>query len=372
MKVIHLLPSMESGGVEQVVLELGKGFAARGIENIVISDSGRLVPQLISDGSRHIELSIGKKRLSTLFKIAKLRHILEEEKPDVLHLHSRVPAWVGWFAWNSMPEHQRPVLVSTVHGFYSTNAYSSIMACGQRVVAVSNCIKDYILENYDRCAPENIRVIPNAINPETHYPGYTPRPEWTRGWELEYPELKGKFTLCLPGRITRVKGFMDMVPILSELIEQGIPAHAVMVGEAKKGKEAYKQEVIDAIERVGLTDHVTWVGHRSDLRDVQASCSVTLSLTLKPESFGKTTLEALAIGRPVAGYAHGGVEEQLEVFLPEGLVPVGDTQAMAQLLANWYHNPVAPKGEVASPYRLDDMIESHLAMYQELLDERKA
>ena len=46
MKIVHLVPSMESGGVEQVVMELGSGLSSRGVENIVVSGGGRLVPRL--------------------------------------------------------------------------------------------------------------------------------------------------------------------------------------------------------------------------------------------------------------------------------------------------------------------------------------
>lgn len=61
MKIVHLVPSMESGGVEQVVMELGSGLSSRGVENIVVSGGGRLVPRLEKEGSRHILMPIGKK-----------------------------------------------------------------------------------------------------------------------------------------------------------------------------------------------------------------------------------------------------------------------------------------------------------------------
>ncbi len=366
MKVIHLLPSMESGGVEQVVLELGKGFSQRGIDNVVISAGGRLVSQLKEEGSCHIRMDIGKKSISSLLKIGRLRRLIIEEKPDILHLHSRMPAWVGYLAWKGIPEESRPGLVTSVHGFYSVNAYSAIMTKGERIIAVSQCIRDYITEKYPRSQAVNIRVIPNAITPETHYSGYTPSQVWRETWFRSFPELNGKFTLCLPGRITRVKGHLDMIPIMRSLLDQGIPAHAVIVGEAKRGKTEYMKEVLKAYDNAGLTPHTTWAGHRRDLRDVQATCSVTLSLTSMPESFGKTTLEALAIGKPVAGYAHGGVREQLEVFFPQGLVPVGDTLAMAELLAGWYKTPITPPTDIPSPYRMDDMIQTHLDVYKEL------
>lgn len=366
MKIVHLVPSMESGGVEQVVMELGSGLSGRGVENIVVSGGGRLVSQLEKEGSRHILMPIGKKSLSTLFRIGALRALLQAVRPDILHLHSRVPAWAGYLAWKKLPPEDRPGLVTSVHGFYSVNRYSAIMSRGERVIAVSNCIRDYILAHYSSTPAGHIRIIPNSISPDRHYPDYSPSREWLTGWRMSYPELKGKFTLCLPGRITRLKGQLDLIPIVRTLLEQGIPAHAVIVGETKKGKEDYKNEILREIERAGVSHAFTWTGHRQDLRDIISACSVTLSLTKSPEAFGKSTLEALALGRPVAGYAHGGVKEQLDAFLPEGNIGVGDASAMARLLARWYDQPPPLPRQIPSPYKMEDMIQSHLDVYHEL------
>ena len=95
--------------------------------------------------------------------------------------------------------------------------------------------------------------------------------------------------------------------------------------------------------------------------------NVVLSLSLQPESFGKTTLEALALGKPVAGFDHGGVSEQLEEYLPEGRVPTGDAEAMADLLARWYAAPPRLVKPVGSPYLRQDMIPAHLNLYRSLL-----
>ena len=136
--------------------------------------------------------------------------------------------------------------------------------------------------------------------------------------------------------------------------------------EAKKVKEEYKNEVLRAIERSGVSQSFTWTGHRQDLREILSTCSVTLSLTKSPEAFGKSTLEALALGKPVAGYAHGGVKEQLDAFLPEGNVAVGNTAAMADLLARWHAQPPPLPRQIPSPYNMQDMIQAHLDVYQEL------
>lgn len=365
---MHLLPSLASGGVEQVVLELCEGLTEQGIECIVVSAGGQMVSSIEATGARHITRPIGKKSILTLFQVGKLSRLLREEKPDILHLHSRVPAWVGHLAVKKLPKHLRPRVVSTFHGFHSVNFYSGIMARGHRIIAVSRCMKEHILQNYPRTPEDSIIVIPNSVDVTQNFPEYRPCKEWYDAWKAAYPELSGKFTICLPGRITRIKGAMHLPAIIKGLKEQGIPAHAVIVGETKKGKEAIREEICREFETQGLSADVTWTGHRRDLRDVLCACDVTVSLTLQPESFGKTTLEALALGRPVAGYEHGGVGEQLDVFLPEGKVPTGNTQAMTELLSKWYMERPVPHLPVPAPYRREDMIGDHIKLYRELLD----
>lgn len=366
MKVMHLLPSLSSGGVEQVVLELCQGLCERGVENIVVSAGGAMVEAVEAAGARHICRPIGKKSLSTLLQIGRMARLLKTEQPDVLHLHSRVPAWVGHLAVKRLSRSKRPVVISSFHGFHSVNFYSGIMAKGNCVIAVSDCMKEHILQNYPRTPEASIVVIPNSVDQTQNYPGYQPSAAWYAEWQKDYPELKGKYTLCLPGRITRLKGAMHLPELLQKLHARGIPAHAVIVGETKKGKEAFKEEVREALRAAGMEQHATWTGHRRDLRDVLCACDVTLSLTLQPESFGKTTLEALALGRPVAGYEHGGVGEQLSILLPEGKVPTGDISAMAGLLAQWYEKAPVP-APVTAPYRRQDMIDAHISAYNRQL-----
>ena len=365
MKVLYLLPALSSGGVEQVVLELCQGLSARGVECVVCSAGGSMVSEIEAAGARHIRLPIEKKSLRLVLQVRALAKLMRREKPDILHVHSRIPAWVAHFALKLMP--QRPALVSTFHGFHSVNAYSSIMTHGDAVVTVSRCMREHILTHYKKVQPEHICVIPNSVDIERNYPGFTPSAEWMQRWQQERPELQGAFTLCLPGRISRIKGCAHLIPILTGLRAKGIPAHAVVVGETKRSKVKVRRELEKAFELAGLTPHVSWLGHRKDLREVLSACDVTLSLTLQPESFGKTTLEALALGRPVAGYEHGGVGEQLDQFLPDGKIPVGDTRAMVERLAEWYHTPPKLAKPVGSPYRRQDMIDAHLALYQTLL-----
>ena len=100
-KVVQLLPSLESGGVERGVLELNRHLVSLGHESVVISGGGRLVSQLEADGGRHVTLAVGKKRLSSLPLLWTLRQWFRDERPDIVNVRSRLPAWLAWMAWRA-------------------------------------------------------------------------------------------------------------------------------------------------------------------------------------------------------------------------------------------------------------------------------
>ena len=362
MKICQVLPELDAGGVERGTLEVGKFLVENGHESIVISNGGRLVEQLEAEGSRHLSLPVHRKRLGSLRLVKPLRRFLEEEKPDVLHLRSRMPAWLGWLAWRKLDPSNRPKLVTTVHGFYSVNAYSAIMTKGERVICVSDSVKDYVLKNYPKVSEDRITVIHRGVDPAQFPYGHQPTSEWLSEWQQRYPVPKDQFVVTLPGRVTRWKGQLDFVKVIAGIKARGIPVHGLIVGDPHSKKMDFFEEVKRAISDAGLDDQITLVGHRSDLREVMAISDVVVSCSTDPEAFGRVTLEALSLGRPVAGYAHGGVAQQLEVLLPAGKIPLGQVNTMIDLLCKWHENPELPRRDEA--FTLETMLTKVLGVYQ--------
>lgn len=169
MKVLQILPELHAGGVERGTLELARALVAAGHSSLVVSNGGRLVAELEAQGSRHIRMPVHRKSPLSLLQVLALRRLLRRERPDVLHVRSRVPAWIALFAWRSLPPARRPRLVTTMHGFHSVSPYSEVMARGELVIAVSTSIRAHLLQHYPAVVtPERIRVIPRGIDPD-HY-----------------------------------------------------------------------------------------------------------------------------------------------------------------------------------------------------------
>ena len=368
MKVMQLLPELNSGGVERGTLEIARALVTAGHESLVVSNGGRLVAQLEAEGSTHLTLAIHKKAISSLWQIRPLRQLIEQHQPDIVHVRSRVPAWLTHFALKGIPAHQRPHLISTVHGFYSINRYSQIMTQAEKVIAVSDSVVQYITDNYKNCPPQDIVRIYRGIDPTAFPHGYQPSAQWLQKTLQDFPELENKFLLCLPGRITRLKGHETLIQLLQHLKAQYPQLHAVVVGGADPKKAAYLKELETTVATAGLTDHITFVGHRSDIREWLAFSDVVLSLSNQAETFGRTVLEALSVGTPVIGWNRGGVAEILSELYPQGLIAVDDVAALQQVVEQHIQQP--QQVAAVERFSLDDMCHETLALYAEIVKEK--
>lgn len=367
MKVIQLLPALNSGGVERGTLDLGRALARAGHESIVISSGGRMVEQLVLEGSRHIEMPVHKKSLWSLRQVRPLRRLLEELRPDIVHVRSRVPAWLTYLAWRKMDPQTRPRLVSTAHGLYSINRYSAVMAQSERVIAISQCVKDYLLENYGKYLKAEPQIIYRGVDTSEFSP-QEPLPEgWLDGISAEFPDLADKKWLLLPGRLTRWKGQEDFIHLIAELAKTRDDVHGVVLGGAEKNKQHYEEELKALAEQLGVTHRISFVGRRSDIRHWYKQSSIVYNLSKRPEPFGRTVIEAAAIGTPIIGYDIGGPAESLRACFPAGLVENGNVQQLKEtslaLLNTDAHSVLAPE------FTLDTLVERTLELYQQLLDQ---
>jgi glycosyltransferase involved in cell wall biosynthesis len=366
MKIMQLLPELNSGGVERGTLEIARALVAAGHQSVVVSNGGRMVAQLQAEGSTHLTLPIHRKALASLWQIRPLRHLIEQQQPDILHVRSRIPAWLTHFALRGIPAAKRPKLVSTVHGFYSVNRYSQIMTRADRVIAVSDSVVAYIRQHYPACPTERITRIYRGIDPQEFPHGYQPSAAWWQQVYADFPQLEHKQWLTLAGRITRLKGHDSLLKLMQQLTPAHPNLHAVIVGGADPKKQAYLDELQQQVQTLGLQDRVTFVGHRTDIREWLAASTLSLSLSSQAETFGRTTLESLSVGTPVIGWDRGGVAEILREIYPQGLVSVDDEAALIQRVDMFLQHPdqIAP----VKQFLLSQMTDQTLQVYGELAD----
>ena len=295
LTVLQVLPDLNSGGVERGTLEVAKALVEKKHRSLVMSSGGRLVAQLEKEGSEHFQWMIGKKSLKTFLLIPKLRRFFIEQKIDVVHVRSRLPAWMVYLAWRGMDKATRPKFVTTVHGFNSVSWYSAIMTKGEKVIAVSESVKTFILQKYPEVDKAKIKVIHRGINREEYPFGFQPDQQWLDDWYKQYPQLKNKKVITLPGRVTRLKGHKDFIEVISKLIVSDASVIGVIAGGVDPKKADYFDELKQVIIERGLADYILFTGHRSDLREILAVSKGSKPVRLEMKSIGDKPIIASAI-----------------------------------------------------------------------------
>ena len=370
LTVLQVLPALESGGVERSTIEMSDALVRAGHRAVVASAGGRLLPALQATGAVHVDLPLGRKSLATLALVRPLRRLCAEHGVDIVHARSRLPAWIAWRALQGMPAARRPRLVTTVHGLNSASRYSAVMTRGERVICVSDTVRAYVLHAYPGTDPARLRVIPRGIDPTAFPPAPSPDPVARARAAAADPRLGGDGPLLLlPGRGTRLKGHADALALLAALRADGSDARLWMPGARDPLRAAYVAELEASAAALGIADAVVIAPPTAAIADAYAACDLVLQLSRKPEAFGRTVVEALAVGRPVLGWDHGGVGELLRELQPDGAVPAFDAAALqaraGRLLAQAPRLP-ATMPAIPAIYVLRTMQDATLSVYDEL------
>lgn len=364
--MVQLLPALDSGGVERSAIEIARALVQAGHRAIVVSAGGRLLPLLRETGAEHVELDIGRKSLLALRHVRSLRKLFQRERPDIVHARSRLPAWLGLWALRRMPG-RRPHWVTTVHGLNSPGRYSRIMASGERVICVSATVRAYLLEHYRDLDPSRLAVVPRGIDPAVFAPDPRAAEDVRAALAAEVPALGGPGPLLLmPGRGTRIKGHADGIQLLARLHATGCPARLWLLGADTPGREAYLAQLRDQALAAGVAEALVITPPRTDIRSAYAAADLVLQLSRKPEAFGRTVLEALAMSRPVLGWDHGGVGEVLGTLYPAGRVALGDMSALEAGARALIAAPPATPATI--PFTLNAMQDATLSLYDQLID----
>lgn len=370
--VVQMLPELESGGVEVGTLELGAYLAGQGHRSIVISGGGRMVPQLEKEGSRHVKWQhIGEKCPRCLKYIFPLRKLMLQEHVDILHLRSRLPAWIGYMAWKTLPKKRRSRLVTTFHGFYSINAYSAIMTWGEKVIAISDVIANHIKTEY-KIPDDRVEIIREGINEKLFSPdavSQTRVEKLKHKWGLDRTVAP---VIMLPGRITRLKGHDIFLKALKKI--ENVKWVAVCVGDWDE-KSSYFGELKALTKRLGLDKKVMFTGNCSDMPAALLLSDIVVTASKKPESFGRIAVEAQAMNKPVIATAHGGSLETVRHNKTGWLVKPDDPDSLAEametsLTKNNLRELYGSNGRewVCNNFTLNKMCEETLKIYLLLLN----
>jgi glycosyltransferase involved in cell wall biosynthesis len=381
--ILQVVPRLDTGGSEQATVEIAEALTRAGAKALVATAGGRMATAVTQAGGEVVTLPVASKNpLTMLANARRLERLIVERQVALVHARSRAPAWSAYLAARRTG---RP-FVTTYHGAYGTlgplkAAYNSVMVRGDRVIANSRYTAKLIAARH-RLKQERIRVIYRGIDEAAFDPLVVPpgpvaklRERWGVSSEIKI--------VLQAARLTGLKGHRQTIEAAAALAREGALDGAVVIfaGDAPD-KEAYRQELVALIARHGLQDKVRLVGHCHDMPAAFLAAHVAIVPSLVPETFGRTSIEAQAMGCPVILSDIGALPET--IISPDQdaarftgwLVPPGDATALATRIRAALALSASERTSIggrasaraAAEFALSQMQMKTLAVYDELLD----
>ena len=371
MKVMRLLSSLKHDESERGIFHLGRALVKRGHTSIIVSSADKeheLVKRLERDGNIYHQLSLEKKSWMALRQIWPLRQLIEKYQPDIIHLHSRTPAWILHWALKGAKLKHKPKLVSTMYGFYPLNNYSRALLNVDCTITVSDSVSEYLLQGIKEVKkpPRSIIRIYRGVDTRNFPYRYNPSVYWIHRTFAEYPELEHKKWLLFPTVIGQEYGQEWLIDILGNLSEDFPNLHIIIMDEDSR-RDVVHEEFMQRVNALELRDKLTFIGtKRNDMREWLAAANLVLGLANQPESIGINVLQAIHLGTPVVGWNKAAFHEILKPLYPQGLVKEETAYALCKVIRNQLENVMRPP--ITDKFTMQQMIDETLAVYRKLDD----
>ena len=370
--ILQVLPKLDTGGAERVVIEIAEAIHATGHKILIACAGGVLSAVARRAGAEIVEMPLDTKSPLKMRRNARrLKKLIAQRDVKLVHAHSRAPAWSAWWATRATGT----PFVTTYHGSYGEKSalkrrYNAVMARGDRVIAVSHFIAGLIRARYGT-DEQILRVIHGGVNLDKFDPTMMVAEglyRMARSWAVNLADP----VILLPGRLTSWKGQKILIQALAKMRHRD--AVVILAGSAQ-GRIDYTAELVDLVTRLGVAGRVRMVGHTEDIPAAMMLADVVVNASTDPEAFGRTIIEAQAMGRIVIATDHGGARETIIPGETGFLVPPGDVDALAAALDAALDMPSddrvtwgrQARAHVAEHYSVAAMQNAVLDVYAELL-----
>jgi lipopolysaccharide heptosyltransferase II len=362
MNILQILPQLNVGGVETGTLDLAKYLVRAGHKVVVVSNGGELVKELESLGAVHYQLPVHKKSIFTMWRLVpRLVEIIQNEKIDIVHARSRVPAWIAYFA----TRRTHTVFITTCHGYYKKHPFSQVMGWAKRVIVLSNVIARHMIDDFG-VSYERIRLIPRSVDLEK--------------FKFISPDKKRRdeFNVGIVGRLTSIKGHMYFIKAMAKVVRVVPKLKIWIIGDAPSSKEAYKEQLELLVKRLGLLNRTEFLGNQRDIPGIMEHLDLLVLATTTHEAFGRVIVEAQASGVPVVATKVGGVVDIIEDKKTGLLVPPADPESMSEAVIQIFKDIELSRllaqdayAKVKEKYNVETMVKNTLEVYRDALSNFK-
>ncbi len=343
--ILQIVPELDTGGAELSTIEIASAIVEAGGRALVVSEGGRMATRVEAAGGEFIPFAAATKNpLRVLLNARKLRTLIAEEDVDLVHARSRAPAWSSYLA----VKNSKTAFVTTYHGAYSEKSklkkrYNKVMASGQITIANSKYTADLVKSRYGT-RDENLRVIYRGLDGNRFDPDSISeqrRATLQMSWNIN-PQTR---VVLLVARLSPIKGQMVVIDAADQLSQSGLLDNTVLIfaGDAQ-GREGYIQQLEQRIAHHRLNDKIRLVGHVEDIPAALSLAHTALFASIKPETFGRTAIEAQAMACPVIATNIGAPPETVRAEprvsrdqMTGWLVPPGDPERFAAAMTDALH-----------------------------------
>ena len=380
--ILQVVPRLDAGGSELATIEIAQALSRAGASALVATEGGRMADEVGKAGGEIVTLPVASKSPFTILaNIRRLTKLIKDRKVDLVHARSRAPAWSALLAARRTGK----PFVTTYHGAYGEvgpfkAAYNSVMAKGDRVIANSRYTASVIEARAPR-AKDRIRVIYRGVDRYVFDPAAVDA-QSVEKLRAAWGVPQGTKIVLHAARLTSIKGQRDLIAAAALANAEGALRNAVVIlaGDTP-GRDAYREELLGLIARHGLGDKVRLVGHCREMPAAYLASQVAVTTSTVPETFGRTSAEAQAMGCPVIVPDLGALPETIvaqgqgQAGFTGWLFPPRDIASLASRIGRALGLKAAERAaigvrareHVAANFTLAQMQEATLAVYDELL-----
>lgn len=380
--ILQVIPELDAGGAELSVVEIAGAVVRAGGRALVLAEPGRLEADIAAAGGEVMPFPAATKNpMRILANARRIARIAINEEVDLIHARSRAPAWSALAA----ARRTGVPFVTTYHGAYSERSaakrlYNSVMARGDVVIANSHYTARLIAARYGT-PPERMVVIHRGVDTVRFDPARI-APGRVAALRQAWGVAPGQRVILQAARLTRWKGQAVLIEAAARLLAEGRleDAAVVLAGDAQ-GRDSYVEELRGRIAQAGLQGRVVLAGHVADMAAAYLAAHVTVVASTEPEAFGRTAIEAAAVGCPVIATDLGAPPETVMAGPAAGddatgwLLPPADAEALAVRLAEALELPEPTRSRmgararqrVVDGFSVESMQYGTLGVYDRLL-----
>ena len=333
LKVLQVIPKLGYGGAETGCYDIAHYLPENGCKSFIVTSGGELLKFVDKNKVKVFRLPVQSKNpILILINAIILTFIILFNNISIVHARSRAPAWSCLIASKITSRK----FVTTFHGTYNFKSnlkklYNSVMVRSDLIIAGSNFIFSHIKENYSNYLNQKkkLLVVFRGINVDYFDPTTkleTEEKKLLKQWEIE----KDKKIILLPGRLTTWKGqevFIEAINLVN--IELGYEAFYAVILGSDQGRDLYKKKLIRLSEQYRLTKQLRFINHCKDMALAYKVSDIIVSASIEPEAFGRVSVEAQSMEKPIIASNIGGSNETVVDEKTGYLFKAGDAKSLS-------------------------------------------